>query len=174
MASSTVLMILMVIFFVVGITTMTSGAVSGFFPIILVLIGFITIEVILYYFYTKALDQEKKDNANATSFPPNSFMSAVGAHCPDYWEYLGSQKDSKGVAYDVCRNSFNIPVNTSNNYVCYDDSASITKKFNPIPQWPLKNTDAARQDRCQWIKNCGPTAEDTASWTGFDSVCSGT
>ena len=55
MASSTVLMILMVIFFVVGITTMTSGAVSGFFPIILVLIGFITIEVILYYFYTKAL-----------------------------------------------------------------------------------------------------------------------
>ena len=97
--------------------------------------------------------------------PPLAYMQSVGARCPDYFVFNGT--DSKGNY--ICVNKYNIKVN-ANNPVCTTDQVT----FSPIPNgytWDSRSdtglipmTDKDKQNfvnskgnalmsRNDWIKN---------------------
>lgn len=120
-------------------------------------------------------DAAQKQHAKQ-HYPPDQYMRLVGAQCPDYWTYVGT--DPNNSKHHLCKNSYNIPVNTDNpptdgmvvvDNPCYDDALNKTKSFSTLNVWPVSDSKLA--SRCDFIKKCGPTTSIPASWIGVDVNC---
>lgn len=124
-----------------------------------VLFGIIFVIMISYYFYRSARQHTNK----TPQWPPENYMRYVGQMCPDYWVYQGTD----GRQF-VCDNKYKIPIRNTKNPVC---ASNTTLQFEPIKDWPPKSGDVGLEQRCNWIKNCGPAANVPGSWVGIDKYC---
>ncbi len=97
------------------------------FAIILGIIGFIVVISIIYYFFKRWAEEERKKQQMKAQWPSDTYMTTVGAQCPDYWNYQG-QTDNPN--FHVCKNTFNLPLYHSDSKVCYD--GENTKTFSTI------------------------------------------
>ena len=137
--------------------------VSSFFA----LIGVIFTLLVVLYLYNRSLQERqrrKETNEDDASWPPPEYMTAIGSKCPDYWINTGSDGNN-----DICKNNFNIPVNQENADKCY--SNGNTMKFSKLHanRWPPKR--GSLNDRCNWIKDCGPDSNTPGSWLGMNKFC---
>lgn len=127
-------------------------------------------------------------------FPSYRAMDKVFAHCPDGWVYKGIRKDASGGSYDVCQNSFNVPVCRSfttrtkpdgtTEPGCYSDLASKTAVFPRLNNWKdvLSGKESAEYQK-SWVTRCsspsgisGGAAQGScdglppAAWTGISNL----
>ena len=93
-------------------------AIVGFVILISYLISYI------YYYFKSRNDQKLMLQVN----PPSQYMQQSGIKCPDYWVNTGV--DDKGNY--ICKNMFNLNVNTSTDITKMGESASCAnvKCFN--------------------------------------------
>jgi len=123
--------------------------------------------------------------------PPASYMQNSGIKCPDYWVNTGI--DPKGNY--KCKNSFNIPSNQPETGTYIGKCKTDELVFPPIQSgytWEYNDpndltsyTDQEKYDflnkkidgdtyaisRCDWINNCGPSANIQGIWTGVNEIC---
>ena len=144
-----------------GLSTILLAAILGFFAILFILL-------IVYVAQTNKTRSIIKGASE--KMPPLDYMKVIGNRCPDYWEDLGEAPGKPG--YHICFNKFNIPVENSNNPVCYSDKEGRTKIFrsaNPS-QWSGNEMPTELiKERCQFVDKCGPSSNMTASWLGVSS-----
>lgn len=163
--------------------------ISGIFTAI----GVLAFTALILYLIAKYLKKYKPSKPNKTD---SEYMNLVGDRCPSGWEYIGAQKDSNGVIFDVCQNIRNIPVckdwagnkeiNGKNVPGCYSDAKSQMTIFPHIKDWSKNdsNTKRAIKARCNWVNGCGPpfdvhgnpvdeacSASPPAFWPGLDDKC---
>jgi hypothetical protein len=110
-------------------------AIVGFVILISYLISYI------YYYFKSMNDQTLIQQIN----PPPQYMQQSGIKCPDYWVNTGVEADG---TY-ICKNMFNLNVNTSTvtnkkedsakcaDVKCFNNFSEKTIKFSPIDS---KNT----------------------------------
>jgi hypothetical protein len=111
-------------------------------------------------------------------------MQKSGIQCPDYWVNTGVDGNNNY----ICKNSFNIPVNKTNN-LC----KSTEMNFTPIKDgytWEYGNPNGitsltdldkynfvkksvapASLSRCDWVNNCGPSTNVQGIWSGVNEIC---
>ena len=110
----------------------------------------------------------KKSKRNTTTpdiiFPSKKYMEQIGGKCPDYWTYLGDDKNGRS----FCQNTYKIQIKETS-YPCTHTGTDI-KAFPTYKHW--SPTGTALTERCDWITKCGPVANMDASWVGMDKVCS--
>lgn len=138
-------------------TTIIIGIVLLFFIILFVLL--ITYSVLL---------NKSKENARGMGkkMPPIDYMVMEGVKCPDYWVYMGNDKNGN----NICKNQYNIPVANSTSSKCYSDPQNKIMKFKIANMQQSGNMDAmASKQRCDFVSNCGPTTNTPASWLGINS-----
>ncbi len=138
-------------------TTIIIGIVLLFFIILFILL--ITYSVLL---------NKSKDNSRGMGkkMPPIDYMIMEGVKCPDYWVYMGDDRNGN----HICKNQYNIPIANSSSRMCYSDPQNKIMRFRIANMNRSGNMDprAARQ-RCDFVSNCGPTTNSTASWLGINS-----
>ena len=134
-----------------------------------VLIAFFAILFILLLAYVIMINKSKnRSRGGSVKMPPLEYMRTIGARCPDYWVYMGEDPTRKG--YHICHNKFNIPVNNPDNTVCYTDKSGKTKSFKNADMDEKGKMDAtAERERCEFVAQCGPSADMNASWLGVSS-----
>ena len=144
---------------------------------IFVIVCIITIIIIILVVWAVNKSKKAKEASQKIEWPPKDYMQDIGSKCPDYWSYVGVDKEGN----PICENKFNIPVAKSqcmtNSIPGYKNVMSFTK----IPKWPIKkgNIDSQIGDgngtdyskACNWIRNCGPTSTTSASWVGMNDMC---
>lgn len=140
-------------------STIILGVVLGFFGILFVLL-------LVYVIQT---NQEKKSAKGGNgNMPPLDYMRNIGVKCPDYWVYMGADTNREG--YHICKNVYNIPVHNPENRVCYSDMEGKTKSFKDANMGSDGKMDkTAERERCEFVAQCGPSAEMKASWLGISS-----
>ena len=112
---------------------------------------------------------EDKDNR----WPPENYMEKIGVKCPDYWEDLGPDPNRSG--YHICQNSLNVPVNSKNESLCYDNKNLRRKSFRTITWKNQYNRQKKKiegkgvNELCNWTTNCGPTPTQDGSWIGINT-----
>ncbi len=138
-------------------TTIIIGIVLLFFIILFVLL--ITYSILLNKSKESSRGMGKK-------MPPIDYMVMEGVKCPDYWIYMGDDKNGN----NICKNQYNIPIANSSSSKCYNDAQNKVMKFKKANMDNSGNMDpiAARQ-RCDFVSTCGPTTASTASWLGINS-----
>ena len=143
---------------------------------ILAVFGIIVLLLALYYFImTYLVDKKSGSSTGAPSFPPKSFMRAVGAQCPSYW--VNSPNPSPmGSNYNLCENKFNIPIikselNSCQNVNCFDEDSKNRRSFRKIPDWSSVNGRDAIRDQCQWRDCCQTEKNVPYPWIGLGDVC---
>lgn len=128
------------------------------------LVGIVLLLGIAYYWY---LDYSRKQQrAQSTNWPPVPYMREIGLKCPTGWEFKGERQGSY-----ICENTRGIQVADPN--TCYDQPDQKLKMFDSLNQWPISTSkaDTLLGQRCGWIKQCGPLANQYATWWGVDSLC---
>ena len=142
-----------------------------------IILTFVVIFLILLIVYTAKLNKETGNLAIGKSkqMPPWNYFKKYGSQCPDYWENLGTDSSENNI---ICRNTMNVPVH-NNNSTCYNDEAERTKtfpkinidssSFNLINGKKVLKSIPGLEDRCTFIKSCGPTGNESAAWVGFDN-----
>jgi len=134
--------------------------------VVLVFFGILFILLLVYVVQTNKA--QKSAQGGSTNMPPLDYMRNIGVRCPDYWVYMG--KDPSREGYHICKNVFNIPVNNPGNSVCYSDEAGKTKSFKDANMGSDGKMDkTAERERCEFVAQCGPSADMKASWLGVSS-----
>ena len=125
------------------------------------IIGIVALVSLLYYWYLSYSQTKSKE----TVWPPPNYMKYIGSKCPTGWTYKGTQNGK-----DVCVNMNDIAV--ADNQSCYTDASAKTMQFDNI-NWPIAPSAQQNmlQDRCSWIKGCGPTDKTYATWFGIQDLC---
>ena len=95
------------------------------------------------------------------NLPTTSYMKYVAGNCPDYWTTDKVEGDKV-----VCKNKFNVEINSQNMKDCYDNKDDKTKSFSLIKKWPP--TKKSKKERCDWSRKCGPSTKIFASWIGMN------
>ena len=131
---------------------------------------------------------EKSDankQAQASNFPPSTFMDTTGAQCPDYW-ILTNQNTSPNA--HQCNNKFKLPIvkstsNTCKDVKCYDDEKAQTKSFPTITTWSAITGRKDITEQCKWRDCCristnpanpspsGSPFSIQSSWIGLEDKC---
>ena len=138
-------------------TTIIIGIVLLFFIILFVLL--ITYSILLNKSKESSRGMGKK-------MPPLDYMIMEGVKCPDYWVYMGDDKNGN----NICKNQYNIPVANSSSSKCYSDAQNKVMKFKKANMDNSGNMDQiAAKQRCDFVSTCGPTTASTASWLGINS-----
>jgi len=133
-----------------------------------VVLAFFGILFLLLIVYIIKINKSKSNiKGGGIRMPPLNYMREIGSKCPDYWVYMG--KDTTKTGYHICHNAYNIPTQPSNS-TCYDDEHGRTKSFKDSKMDSDGNMDPdAEKERCNFVKQCGPTTETKASWLGINS-----
>ena len=138
-------------------STVILGVVLAFFGILFIL---------LIVYIIKSNNAKSGLTGKSVKMPPLDYMREIGSKCPDYWVYKGA--DPRKAGYSLCENLFNIPTQTNNE--CYDDSTTRIKSFKDAKMDSEGKMDLeAEKQRCNFVNQCGPTAEMKASWSGVSS-----
>jgi len=140
-------------------STVILGVVLAFFGILFLL---------LIVYIVKSNKAKSGLIGKSKKMPPLDYMREIGSKCPDWGVYKG--KDSAGKI--ICENVFNIPVNIdpNSNFKCYDDAQTRTKNFSDAKMNAEGIMDQeAEKERCNFVKNCGPTSEMKAWGLGVSS-----
>ncbi len=138
--------------------------------ILTIVLGFFAVLFILLIVYVVQVNKVKNVAKGAsTRMPPLEYMRSIGIRCPDYWEDMGPDPTRKG--YHICYNRLNIPVYNPSNSVCYTDSDKRTKSFIDCGINDEGKIDSAdgEKERCNFVAQCGPSENMTASWLGISS-----
>lgn len=146
----------------------------NFVIIILAILGVFFFGAVLYYFLKKKAQREAIKSGIENRRPPLDYMRYTGVRCPDYWEDMGPDPNDK--TKHICRNTFNIPVNSDEADFCYgEDQDSKDKRLRSFSNvdWDLQGEDMklegdAVNDICKWRKRCGQDRSTEASWLGVD------
>ncbi len=141
-------------------------------------IGFLTILIYLIfrlwdYFKSR---QEKADKAKIR--PPLDYMNDVGVKCPDYWTYVGNDKNGNY----KCVNTFDLHVKEPSK--CYTDINNKMMMFGALQSgqdWTTMTDDERKSfvqnqmsvgdnipnnvSRCSWTNTCGSV------WLGVQDKC---
>ena len=140
-------------------STVILGVVLAFFGILFLL---------LIVYIVKSNKAKSGLTGNSVKMPPLEYMREIGSKCPDYWVYKGADPRKSG--YNLCENVFNIPTQANN--VCYD-SDKITERIKSFKDAKMDSEGKmdleAEKERCNFVNQCGPTAEMKASWLGVSS-----
>lgn len=140
-------------------STIILGVVLAFFGILFVL---------LLVYVVQTNKAKKSAKGVSSNMPPLDYMRRIGVRCPDYWVYMGEDSTKEG--YHICKNVYNIPVNNEDNTTCYDDKTAKTKSFkNAGMGSDGKMNKTAEKERCDFVSQCGPSADMKASWLGISS-----
>ena len=139
---------------------------------ILLLFVLLFIILMIYYFVAKNKLERKSQDPSKRMLPPPQYMRNVGIRCPDYWEDLG--RDPSNTNNHLCRNTFNIPVANSQSSDCYSNQGDSTMSFVTAENSDFNNnytlkSGAVNNERCKFVQNCGPTANEDAAWLGIMS-----
>ena len=132
----------------------------------IVLLFFIILFVLLIT-YSILLNQSKENSRGmGKKMPPIDYMIMEGVKCPDYWVYMGDDKNGN----NICKNQYNIPVANSSSSKCYSDAQNNVMKFKKANMDHSGNMNpVAAKQRCDFVSTCGPTTASTASWWGINS-----
>jgi len=157
---------------------------------ILAAVGLIVILSYAVYYMYQYIKKQQNQQITSQIYPPGDYMQSSGIQCPDYWVNTGL--DSNGNY--ICKNSFNIPVNTSTNSLCNTSQMA----FNPVNvpgaktnyTWDYNNPNGntslsdsekynfltvtannAPLSRCDWVNNCGPASNIQGIWSGVNEIC---
>ena len=145
-----------------------------------IILTFVVIFLILLIVYTAGLNKASNNLAIGKSkqMPPWNYFRKYGSQCPDYWENVGETSDGKV----MCKNTMNVPVFKNDN-TCYSQPDERIKEFPKMDigsgafitnngKKILKDIPGL-EERCNFIKSCGPTAQESAAWIGFDNGSEG-
>lgn len=115
---------------------------------LVVLLAIIFIFIMSVYFYNSYKNFKKAKLAKENKeYTPND--------CPDYWDVVSRNKDSKGNDTVVCKNTHKLglcALDPERNEFSFDDEIFV----NPLSK------DISR---CKWSKACG------VSWSGYNNLC---
>jgi hypothetical protein len=149
-------------------------------------VGLVALTGVALYYIAKHIKKYKAPEQPL--WPTERHMEKVGAKCPTGWVYKGQTENGN----NICHNYYDIDVQDSSNPVCYDDANAKIKNFPLIQDWDKCQSDplgcSQLQDRCNWIRKCGPksnivnvtntcgssgptTNTPYASWIGVSDKC---
>ena len=138
-------------------STVILGVVLAFFGILFLL---------LIVYIVKSNKAKSGLKGKSKKMPPLEYMREIGSKCPDYWVYMGDDKNGN----NICKNQYNIPVANASSSKCYNDPQNKIMKFKIANMQQSGNMDAtASKQRCDFVSTCGPTASSSASWLGINS-----
>lgn len=140
--------------------------------ILAVVLIFFAILFILLIVYVVEVNKAKGQAKGASvKMPPLEYMQKIGSRCPDYWVDLGPDPSRTG--YHICYNQLNIPVFNPQNPVCYNqpDANKRHKSFMDatITSDGKFDDSNAEKERCDFVAQCGPSENMSASWIGVSS-----
>ncbi len=141
-------------------------------------IGFVTILVYLTFRLWDYFKSQSDKADKAKIRPPLDYMNDVGIKCPDYWTYVGNDKNGN---YQ-CVNTFQLHVKDPSK--CYSDISNKMMIFKALQEgqnWSdmsdddrtnFVKTQIASGDnilnntnRCDWTHKCGTV------WLGVGDKC---
>lgn len=141
----------------------------------LLLLCVIIFIILLIVFYVKrGKGKNIIDSDQDERWPPKNYMKQVGINCPDYWQDMGT--DPNNGNNHICQNTLNVPVNSDNKSLCYDNHDLMQKSF-PTVDWQSQYNKKKKtisgtgvKEMCDFTMNCGPTKGQEASWLGINTA----
>ena len=124
--------------------------------IVLLIIGFIILPIALYFIFKKINSATGSTN---DMYPNNEYMEKIGAVCPTGWVYKGESAGN-----NICENYYKLPISDTDK--CYNNKDTKVKFFSKINDWQkCQDTISCKplKERCDWIKNCGPSTGNSSS-----------